>query len=144
GLLVWLLGLAAAMRAPSAHGVSLASGTVAGLVLAGLLAGWLEPPPRPQAGRIALVDAAHLNDISMDLWNPEALSGLNVNLARNGYLALVDRDAAAGWIDSADVFVSVAPRRHFTRSELSSVLALAERGGEAILSVGWEEKDPSS
>jgi hypothetical protein len=114
-------------------------GTLTGLALAGAAAATLEPPRPALGGRLAIVDTAHFNNASLDLWDARSLSGLNVNLARNGWLPVIDRDGDPRWLEAAQVFVTVAPRRPFSTAEVARLRAFAERGGDVVLAVGWEE-----
>jgi len=121
-------------------------------VAAGLFAGCLvsagatlraAPRPIPEDPAIALVDAAHLNDVSLDLWEDESLSGLNVNLSRNGYLPLVQRSDAADWLPAAKLLVSISPRRPHAFREREVLRSWIAGGGHLVLGLGWDEKQPA-
>ena len=123
------------------------AGTLAGLVAAAALPAYT-PVPRGGDRPLAVVDAAHFNAVSLDVWDPKALTALNVNLARNGFLALVDRGRDAGQgdptrLEAAEIFVSVAPRTPFSRSELERLRAFMQRGGRVVVAVGWQDKAPA-
>jgi hypothetical protein len=133
------LGLALARRPRPHAAAALLAGALLGLAAAGAVAARVEPPRSVAGGRLAIVDAAHFNNASLDLWDPRSLSGLNVNLARNGWLPVIDREGQAGWLEAAQIFVTVAPRRPFSPDEIGRLRAFAERGGQAVLAVGWEE-----
>jgi hypothetical protein len=134
---------AAAILGRAGAAASAAAGILAGLALAAPAARSAEPPRALAGARIALVDAAHLNDVSLGLWDKEALGGLNMNLARNGYLPIVDRDGGPDPIGTAAAYVTVAPRRPFTRAEVGALRELAARGGDVLAGVGWEEREPA-
>jgi len=144
-ILAWVLlaGWVIVRRGPAEVAAVLA-GFSLGLVLAGFGGRALWPAGGTAAGRLAIVDAGHHNDVSLDLWAPDALTGLGMNLARNGFLPIVDRDRTASLIDTASAYVTVAPRQRFTTREVGRLRALAERGGEVIVACGWEEKGPVS
>jgi hypothetical protein len=133
------LFLAFARRPRPEVAAAFLSGTFLGLAAAGALAARLEPARPATGGRLAVVDAAHFNNASLDLWDARSLSGLNVNLARNGWLPVIDREGDAACLEAAQVFVTVAPRRPFSPGELRRLRASLERGGQAVLAVGWEE-----
>lgn len=132
-------------RAETAAPIAAAcAGLLLGLAVAGLTVRAPWPATGVTDGRLAVVDAAHHNDISLDLWTPDALAGLAMNLARNGYLPVVHRERGAALLEAAAAYVTVAPRRPFRRGEIAALRALADRGGEVILACGWEEKGPAS
>jgi hypothetical protein len=123
---------------------AVAAGLLAGCLTSGVATLQASPRPIPDDPAIALVDAAHLNDVSMGLWDDESLSGLNVNLSRNGYLALAQRADSAAWLSPAKLLVSISPRRPYTSRELEALRAWIGRGGHFVLSLGWDEKEPAS
>jgi uncharacterized protein DUF4350 len=144
GVAAWIALWAAVLaRRRLRDSICLAAGTVAGLMVAAFLGGAFEPAPRLAGDHLALVDVAHFNAVSLDLWDPHALSALNVNLARNGYLPVVDREGSGRLLQAAELYVSVAPRKPPTRADLDRLRELADRGGRLILAVGWDDKKPS-
>jgi hypothetical protein len=144
GIAAWIgLWITILARRRLRESIGLAAGTLGGLIVAVALARAIEPTPRLAGDRLAVVDAAHVNAVSLDLWDPRALSALNVNLARNGYLPMIDREGSGDLPRTAEVYVSVAPRRSLTRVDLDRLRELADRGGRVILAAGWEDREPA-
>ncbi len=144
-LAVWLaigMGLLAAGRL-RVTALYLAGSLAGHAAAAALFVSALEPRIVPIDPALALVDAAHVNGVSSEMWDDQALTGLNLNLARNGYLALTQRHDAGEWLDQARVLISVFPRRPHPSRELDHLVRWMEAGGEMILAVGWEELEPA-
>jgi hypothetical protein len=103
--------------------------------------------PRGPAGpqnRIAYIDATHLEPYSVQAWAFDALNGLALNLARNGYLPLTLNDFTAARLEHAALLVSIGPSRRFSAAERAHVRQFVERGGILISMVGAEEADASA
>src|SRR5262249_13818821 len=91
GLRALLLpGPAAAARRDAARIAGAHGGALLGLAVAALAENASEPRRLPLDARLAVIDAAHFNDVSLDLWDPRAVSALAINLGRSGHLAVVD------------------------------------------------------
>jgi len=140
GLCLLLAGCA--LR-PERWAVAALAGSLLGMLAGAGITAAAEPAIDVRSGRMALVDACHFNDVSIDLWEGRALSGLNLNLARHGYLPLIWRDRSDGSLERAQMLVVIAPRKPYTASEVAAIRQWIESGGELILSVGWEEKEVS-
>jgi len=100
----------------------------------------LSAPVRPCTGNLAYVDASHVNQYSLTHWKKNSIGGLNINLARNGYLPMILRNRRIEAILDAKIYVVIAPTKPFSRDELKVLQAYMQSGGQLILAVGWEEK----
>jgi len=89
---------------------------------------------------LAYIDSSHNGIYSGESWRDNGLMGLSLNLMRNGYLTLTMPEFSADRLELADLFVSVAPARKYSRSERSAILDFVERGGIFILTVGFDER----
>ncbi len=95
--------------------------------------------PSGPANRLAYIDATHLEPYSVHPWEYDAIDGLALNLARNGYLPLQLFDFTAARLERAGLLVSVAPSREFSARERQRVQQFVQRGGVLISMVGSEE-----
>jgi hypothetical protein len=91
---------------------------------------------------LAIVDASHGGRFTLKAWQQQSLGGLQLNLARNGYLPLVKgefphRELAAG----QGVLVLVGPTRSYNDKEIRAIEEFLAGGGKVIAAVGFEEAD---
>ncbi len=94
-------------------------------------------------GNIAYIDVSHGERFSPESWNENAAMGLYLNLMRNGYLTYALESFEQGKLNTADLLVFIAPSQPFTREELGWIKDYVFRGGNIILTAGWEEKEAS-
>ncbi|MBN1672492.1 MAG: hypothetical protein JXR37_15735 [Kiritimatiellae bacterium] len=92
---------------------------------------------------LAYLDASHLGAFSGESWRDDGLMGLALNLMRNRYLTLTMPEFSAERLNRAELFVSVAPARAYTRSERRAIRAFIEGGGLFVLTVGDEDRLPA-
>ena len=104
------------------------------------LAGAVHTPPN----RVAYIDATHLEPYSVRDWSFDALNGLVLNLARNGYLPLALHEFDAARLERAGLFVSIGPARAFSSAERACLRQFVQRGGILISMVGAEEAAASA
>lgn len=125
----WRLGLAAGVLAMAIAGLQSWGARVS------------RPLPGAQAAgpRIAVVDGAHLELFSDHPWNAQGVTGLNLNLLRNGWLPVVTSQWDPRLLDRASVLVLVAPRRSFSSSERAEIQAFLERGGTVWAFAGADQ-----
>ncbi len=100
--------------------------------------------PAPLSGNIALVDLSHVGLHSMEAWRDDAISGIYLNLMREGYFSLGARDFDEDQLLASDLFVTIAPSKAYSSSELDALEQYMKHGGTVLLSVGWEEKAGAS
>ena len=112
-----------------------------GIVLAHPLQRWAEPELQLERSRVAWIDMAHLNQVSPELWDGEGLAGLAANLARNGYVAVIDREGDPRRWEGAGVYVTVAPGRPFSGSQRRALGRMVAAGGHLVVASGWEERE---
>ncbi len=115
--------------------------------LAMLVSGWgarehlaSKSKPSPLKGDIALVDLSHVGLHSMEAWRDNAISGIYLNLMREGYFSLGARDFDEDQLLASDLFVTIAPSKAYSDGELDVLEKYMNQGGTVLLSVGWEEK----
>jgi len=128
----WPVAVAAAVLAVAQGGLQV-WGAAASEVLARV--------PRGVGPPIAIVDGSHLEPFSDHPWNGQAITGLNLNLLRSGWLPLVASDWDAHLIQRADALVLVAPRRPFSPRERAHVQAFLERGGAVLAFAGADQAE---
>ena len=105
------------------------------------------PAPRSAAAlnvKAAYIDTSHMERIDSKYTGDRAFFGLSYNLVRNGYMPLEMDRFDASRLGPGDVFVSVAPVRPFTGSEIGALEEFIEKGGTFILCTGWEEAGGSA
>ena len=98
---------------------------------------------RALRGTIAYVDSSHGERFSPESWNENAVLGLHLNLMRNGYLSFTLRDFEEKKLEGADLLVLIAPSSPFRKKEIGWIKDFVSRGGNLILTVGWEEREAS-
>jgi hypothetical protein len=95
---------------------------------------------KPLKGEIAYVDGSHNGRFAMDSWRTKGLMGLHMNLMRNGYLSFNLHEFSQEKLSQCDLLVIISPSQPFSKKELEWINDYLERGGDLILTVGWEEK----
>jgi hypothetical protein len=97
----------------------------------------LEIPP---AGDVAYVDISHCERVPMEGWRKGGLTGLHLNLQREGYLSYVLHDFDPAQVENASLFVAVAPAKPFSKDEIAALERFVEQGGRLLLCIGYEER----
>jgi hypothetical protein len=92
---------------------------------------------------LAYVDSSHLEAFSPESWRPDGIGGLVLTLMRNDYLALSLTEFTAERIKKADLLISIAPSRSFSRKEQELVRDFVTNGGTFIMMVGLDRVYPS-
>ena len=77
----------------------------------------------------------HVNQYSLKHWQDDSIDGLNINLARNGYLPMIRRQPIDESLLSAKLYVVIAPNKAFSQRELRLLKTYMHQGGLLILSV---------
>lgn len=129
----WRLGVAAAVLAVAVEGLQGWGGLVSRQV-SGAQPG-VGPP-------IAVVDGSHLEPFSDHPWNAQGVTGLNLNLMRNGWLPVVASQWERRLIERARMLVLVAPRRTLSASERAEIQAFLEGGGTVLAFAGADQVEP--
>jgi hypothetical protein len=93
---------------------------------------------------IAYIDDAHLGTFSDIAWAYDGIASLELNLMRNGYLALMAPDLRDDRLERAGLLVSIGPARHYSGSERAAVAEFVQEGGKLISMVGGDWTDASS
>ena len=94
----------------------------------------------PLKGKVALVDLSHVGLHSMEAWRDDAISGVYLNLMREGYFSLGARDFDEDQLLASKLFVTIAPSKPYSASEIDALDRFMKQGGTVLLTVGWEEK----
>jgi len=92
---------------------------------------------------LAYVDSSHLEAYSGESWRPDGIGGLILTLMRNGYLAHSLTDLTAERIMKADLLISIAPSRSFSKNERELIRDFVVNGGNFIIMAGLNHAEPS-
>jgi hypothetical protein len=139
--IVILLGLSVILFSRYGHALTLIAVSVAATVGisvgTALMGGAISATPL-SGDQIAYLDLGYGNVVNYQGLDEEGLSGLIVNLSRNGYLPVWEDapfasrlDHDVGWV------ISVAPTRPFSRSDVAALVRFVEEGGTVLLSTSW-------
>lgn len=103
---------------------------------------WIQSPHGGEVD-MALVDATHLNQFSVDSFKDDGIAGLTTNLFRNGYLPMVLRSLEdfAKISDSKAVFI-LAPNIPYTSDDITRLRKFVEDGGLLVISAGQKNREP--
>jgi len=89
--------------------------------------------------QLAYIDTSHLERNSGESWREDGVGGLQLTLMRNNYLVLGLPEFDAQRLQRAGLFISIAPSRSFTTSEIRAVRDFIAGGGIFICTAGWPE-----
>ncbi len=92
---------------------------------------------------LAYVDSSHLEAYSGESWRPDGIGGFILTLMRNGYLAHFLPELTAERIMKADLLISIAPSRSFSKKERELVRDFVINGGTFIIMAGLDHAGPS-
>jgi len=92
---------------------------------------------------LAYVDSSHIEAYSGESWRPDGIGGLILTLMRNGYLTLSLPELTAERLERADLLISIAPSREFSKMERTIVRDFVTDGGTFIIMAGLQRADPS-
>jgi hypothetical protein len=92
---------------------------------------------------LAYIDSAHIEAYSGESWRPDGVGGLALTLMRNGYLALSLPEFTAERLQRADLLISIAPARKFSKTERAAVRDFVTKGGTFIIMAGLQRAEPS-
>ncbi len=92
---------------------------------------------------LAYIDSTHVEAYSGESWRPDGLGGLNLTLMRNGYLVHSLPEFTAERLQRADLLLSIAPARGFSKTERTALRDFVTNGGTFIIMVGLPRADPS-
>ncbi|MHC4632612.1 MAG: DUF4350 domain-containing protein, partial [Planctomycetota bacterium] len=92
---------------------------------------------------LAYIDSTHMEAYSGESWRPDGLGGLALTLMRNGYLVHSLPEFTAERLRRADLLLSIAPARSFSKAERAAVKDFVTNGGTFIIMVGLPRAAPS-
>ena len=98
--------------------------------------------PKPKGLPLAYIDASHLEAYSLRPWHPDGLGRLFLSLMQAGYLPLLATDMKPDRLQTAAVWISIAPARSFSGSEQSALQEYVQNGGIFIAMAGAEDAEP--
>lgn len=135
-------------RQASVRDYAILAGTV--LLSATILDAATERRARPQPLRertiaggstrpIALVDCSHGSTVSYEGIAEDGISGLLLNLVREGWLAASTWKFDPERLAAARLMVVVAPTRAYRTDEVDRIERFVDDGGALLVSVGWDE-----
>ena len=105
------------------------------------------PPPLVATGEgdehrpIAYVDNSGLGAYSMTGHLEDGISGVYLNLMREGYLVLGGMSRDAEQLREASLLVAVAPTRRFDDADVAELTAFMKRGGVVLLAAGYDRRE---
>ena len=97
-----------------------------------------------QPNNLAIVDSSHLEAYGGESWRPDGVGGLMLTLMRNNYLALSLSEFSAEQLAKADLFISIAPSKSFSKKEQEAIKEFVMNGGNFIITVGMDDAGPCS
>lgn len=93
---------------------------------------------------LAYIDTSHIAAYSGESWRPDGIGGFILTLMRNGYLThSLPELTAKRLVRRADLLVSIAPSRSFSKREQTAIWDFVTNGGTFIIMVGLDRADPS-
>ena len=93
---------------------------------------------------LAYIDTSHLAAYSGESWRTDGIGGFILTLMRNGYLTLsLPELTTERLVRRADLLVSIAPSRSFSKREQTAIKDFVTNGGTFIIMVGLDRADPS-
>ena len=92
---------------------------------------------------LAYIDSSHLGAYSGESWRPDGIGGFILTLMRNEYLTLSLPKLTAERLERADLLVSIAPSRSFSKKERAAVRDFVMDGGTFIIMVGLDRAEAS-
>ncbi len=92
---------------------------------------------------LAYVDSSHLEAYNAESWRLDGIGGLILTLMRNGYLALSLPEITAERLMRADLLISIAPSRSFSKREQEFVRDFVIDGGTFVIMAGLDRAGPS-
>lgn len=93
--------------------------------------------------KVAYIDYSHNERFDLMSWEDDSIGGLKNNLMRNGLYPFLLSEFDKDKLQEARVLIIIAPTKPFAEHEVEVLKDFIKRGGNVILSVGWEEKEAS-
>jgi hypothetical protein len=147
GLLIWNTGQLAAMRRSGWKVILVTIGLAGSLAVSTSIshnAGEILPDGRYKSpNNLAYIDTYHLPTNSGESWRPDGIGGFILTLMRNGYLTLLLPEMTSERLERADLLVSIAPSRGFSKTEQEAIRDFVINGGKFIITVGLERAESS-
>lgn len=94
----------------------------------------------PRGHGLAYIDASHQGLYSAESWRDDGLMGIAMAFMRDDYLTLTLHDFTASRLQQADILLTVAPSRRFTKAEREAVRQFVEKGGIFVLTAGYDQR----
>ncbi len=91
-------------------------------------------------GNIVYADNTHNEKMNLEPFKENSISGLFLNLNRNGYLPLFLDDFSEENIVKSKILIFNTPTKTFSNEEVNTILRFMSKGCYVILSTGYEEK----
>ncbi len=92
---------------------------------------------------LAYVDSSHFEAYSGESWRPDGIGGLILTLMRNGYLTHSLQEFNAKQLKGADLLISIAPSRRFSKKEQAAIRDFINNGGKFVIMVGLDRAEAS-
>jgi hypothetical protein len=125
--------------------VLLAVGLLASLLVGQMVGRAITPDYKrgEEAPNIALMDTGHANRFDYKGWYDTSVGGLEYNLMRNGFFPFTVEKLSKERLGRAGLLVLIAPARRYSSAEIDRVEEFVKKGGRLLVSVGYEESEPS-
>lgn len=101
--------------------------------------GSLPGPTSPRGLPLAYIDASHMEAYSLQTWSPDGLGRLFVTLVQCGYLPVLAPEISEDRLQTASVWISIAPARRFSSAEQSALKEYVQNGGIFVAMAGAED-----
>jgi len=93
----------------------------------------------PKQMDLAIIDASHLERLSLNQWKTDGYGGLCYNLMRAGFMPLLNSSCLTESIKESKVVVLIAPAKPFKKYEIEKLVDFVSNGGFLFITSGWEE-----
>lgn len=101
-------------------------------------------PDMQISGNIVYIDASHNERFNLEPFTEKSVSGLILNLNRNGYLPLILREFSPEKIEKSKILIFNAPTKSLTTDEVDFLHKYMSDGGIIILATGYPDKEAAS
>ena len=96
------------------------------------------------SGNVVYIDASHNERFNLEPFTEKSVSGLILNLNRNGYLPIILREFSPEKIEKSKILIFNAPTQSITTDEEEFLNKYMLNGGIIILATGYPDKEAAS
>jgi hypothetical protein len=95
------------------------------------------------SGPIAYIDYSHGERFSLHTFDEYGVDGLALNLIRENYLPMINKDFSREAVSNSKILVLIAPTQTFDEDEVNFLKEYVAGGGVIILSTGYSDRHAS-